>query len=64
MIVKGIIKLVCIIVGLCGLILLFSEAELTAPVSTQIGLWLKGIGMLVGAFVVGALASEDEEVEV
>lgn len=57
---KKVLMWLCCLMAMAGVCLLFSETEATAPMSDQIWLWAKGIGLIVVAMVIGSFIEEEE----
>ena len=60
---KKLVVAMCVLIGMVGVIMLFSETPETAPLSEQVWLWVKGLALIVVAVVIGGFVSENEEVK-
>ena len=60
---KHVVGFIAVMVGLIGLIMLFGEVDITEPMSAQVWLWLKGIGLMVVAVLLYAVANRNEKGE-
>lgn len=58
---KYILGFIAVMMGMIGLIMLFGEVDITEPISSQVWLWLKGIGLIVVATVLYAIAEKKGE---
>lgn len=58
---RNIIKAICVLIFICGLLLFISETHETAPLMEQVWLWLKGLGLMVLATVIGVVIDTEEE---
>lgn len=58
---KHVVGFIAVMMGIIGLIMLFGEVDITEPMSAQVWLWLKGIGLIVVATVLYAIANRDEK---
>ena len=55
-------RILAVLVGIGGLILTFSEADVTAPVSQQLALTLGGIALIIVAVGWGILTGIEEDI--
>jgi len=60
---KYILGFIAVMVGMIGLIMLFGEVDITEPMSAQVWLWLKGIGLIAVAVLLYAVANRNEKGE-
>ena len=60
---KYILGFIAVMMGIIGLIMLFGEVDITEPMSSQVWLWLKGIGLIVVAVLLYAVANRNEKGE-
>ena len=60
-VVKGIIKAICTLMFVCGLILFLSEAKEMAPMIEQVKLWVGGLLLMFVGTGIAMAISENEE---
>lgn len=60
---KHVVGFIAVMMGMIGLIMLFGEVDITEPMSAQVWLWLKGIGLMVVAVLLYAVANRNEKGE-
>ena len=60
---KHVVGFVTVVMGLIGFIMLFGEVDITEPMSSQVWLWLKGIGLIALATLLYGIAARDEKGE-
>lgn len=57
---KSIINILCILVACAGVIMLFSEAPEMEPFSAQLGIWAKGIVVILLAVFASKLINKED----
>ena len=60
---KHVVGFIAVVMGIIGLIMLFGEVDIAEPMSSQVWLWLKGIGLIALAVLLYGIAARDEKGE-
>ena len=58
---KYVVGFIAVVMGMIGLIMLFGEVDIAEPMSSQVWLWLKGIGLIALAVLLYGIAARDEK---